>query len=227
LRSYHDDVLLLPFVFVVSVLIAYALGGRLRNLASVPGIPYREEGVWVLSGWKDPRLRLWPLAPIALVLQAVPMPTLGGPIGRALPVSALLLSYALLIWLGVANWRMPGVALILIGVAMNFVVIAANQGMPVSADALRRTGQIEAIRELDEREGSKHHRATDQDVLRPLGDVIGIGPPFNVVISAGDIVAYAGAAIFLVEAMLGFPASPTRSSGRHRRPRARMLGTPP
>jgi hypothetical protein len=212
---------------VVSVLIAYALGGRLRNLASVPGIPYREGGVWVLSGWKDPRLRLWPLAPIALALQAVPMPALGGPIGRALPVSALLLSYALLIWLGVVNWKMPGVALILIGVAMNFVVIAANQGMPVSADALRRTGQIEAIRELDEREGSKHHRATDEDVLRPLGDVIGIGSPFNVVISAGDIVAYAGAAIFLVEAMLGFPASPTRNSGRHRRPRARMLGTPP
>ena len=217
--------LLLPFVLVVSVLIAYALGGRLRNLASVPGIPYQEGGVWVLSGWKDPRLRLWPLAPVALVLQAIPVPAMEGPIGRALPVALLLLSYALLIWLGAANWKMPGFAMILIGVALNFVVIAANQGMPVSGDALRRTGQIEAIGELDQREGTKHHLATDEDVLRPLGDVVGIGPPFNVVISAGDIVAYAGAAIFLVEAMLGFPASPTRSSGRHRRPKARRLGT--
>jgi hypothetical protein len=220
-------VLLLPFVLVVSVLIAYALGGRLRNLASVPGIPYREGGVWVLSGWKDPRLRFWLLAPVALAMQAVPMPTMEGPVGRALPVGLLLLSYALLIWLSAANWKMPGFPLILIGVALNFVVIAANQGMPVSQSALRTTGQIEAIEELEEREDSKHHLATDEDVLRPLGDVMGIGPPFNVVISVGDIVAYAGAAIFLIEAMLGFPASPTRSSGRHRRPRARTLGTQP
>jgi Family of unknown function (DUF5317) len=220
-------VLLLPLVLVVSVLIAYALGGRLRNLASVPGIPYREGGVWVLSGWKDPRLRFWLLAPVALAMQAVPMPTMEGPVGRALPVGLLLLSYALLIWLSAANWKMPGFPLILIGVALNFVVIAANQGMPVSQSALRTTGQIEAIEELEEREDSKHHLATDEDVLRPLGDVMGIGPPFNVVISVGDIVAYAGAAIFLIEAMLGFPASPTRSSGRHRRPRARTLGTQP
>jgi hypothetical protein len=184
--------------------------------------------VWVLSGSKDPRLRFWLIAPVALAMQAVPFPALEGPIGRALPVAALLFSYALLIGLAVANLKMPGFALILIGVALNFVVIAANQGMPVSQDALRETGQIEAIRELEEREGSgsKHHLASDEDVLRVLGDVIGIGPPFNVVISAGDIIAYVGAAIFLVEAMLGFPASPTRSPGRHRRPRARRLGIP-
>jgi hypothetical protein len=220
-------VLLLPFVLLVSVLIAYALGGRLRNLASVPGIPYRDGGVWVLSGWKEPRLRFWLLAPVALAMQAIPLPAMEGTVGRALPVTLLLLSYALLIWLSAANWRMPGFALVLIGVALNFVVIAANQGMPVSQSALRTTGQIEAIEELEEREDPKHHLATDEDVLRPLGDVMGIGPPFNVVISVGDIIAYAGAAIFLVGAMLGFPASPTRSSGRHRRPRARMLGTQP
>jgi hypothetical protein len=224
-------VLLLPFVLVVSVLVGYALGGSLRNLASVPGIPYREEGVWVLSGWRDPRLKLWPVAPIALAMQAIPVPEFAGTIGRFLPVAVLLLSYALLIWLSTANWKMPGFALILIGVALNFVVIAANQGMPVSAAALRATGQAEAIRELEEqREGSKHHRATDEDVLRPLGDVIGVGRPFNVVLSVGDIIAYAGAAIFLVEAMLGFPASPAstaRSPGRHRRRRARRLGTQP
>jgi len=220
-------VLLLPFVLAVAVLIAYALGGRLRNLASVPGIPYRDGGVWVLSGWKDPHLRFWVIAPVALAMQVVPLPAVEGPTGRILHVGVLLLSYALLIWMTAANWRMPGFLLILIGVALNFVVIAANQGMPVSASALRTTGQVEAIEELREREELKHHLATDEDVLRPLGDVIGIGRPFNVVISAGDIVAYAGAAIFLVEAMLGLPASPTRSSGRHRRQKATMLGTPP
>jgi hypothetical protein len=221
-------VLLLPVVLGVSVLLAYALGGSLRNLASVPGIPYREDGVWVLSGWRDPRLKLWPVAPIALALQAIPVPELGGSVGRFLPVAVLLLSYALLIWLGAVNWRMPGFALILIGVALNFVVIAANQGMPVSAEALRSTGQADAIERLQEQsDGSKHHLATEDDVLRPLGDVIGVGRPFNVVLSVGDIIAYAGAAIFLVEAMLGFPASPARSSGRHRRRRARRLGTQP
>lgn len=225
-RSYHEAVLLLPFVLVVAVLIAYALGGRLRNLASVPGIPYRDEGVWVLSGWKEPHLRFWLIAPVALVMQAVPLPGVEGSTGRTLHVGLLLLSYALLIWMSAANWRMPGFALILIGVVMNFVVIAANQGMPVSQAALRATGQIEAIEELEKRKDAKHHLASEEDILRPLGDVIGIGPPFNVVISAGDIVAYGGAAIFLVEAMLGLPASPPRSFGRHRRPKARMLGTP-
>jgi Family of unknown function (DUF5317) len=223
--TYDAQVLLLPFVLGVTVLVAYALGGSIRNLANMPGIPYREGGVWVLSGWRDPRLKLWPVAVIALVLQAIPVPAVGG--SRILPVAVLLLSYALLIWLGVANVKMPGFALILIGVALNFVVIAANQGMPVSADALRRTGQAEAIQELGKQEDAKHHIATDQDVLRPLGDVIGSGRPFNVVISVGDIVAYAGAAIFLVEAMLGFPASPVRSPGRHRRRTARRLGTQP
>jgi hypothetical protein len=216
-------VLLLPLVLLVSVVIAYALGGRLRNLASIPGIPYRDGGVWVLSSREDPRIRFWPLAPVALLMQAIPLSAVEG----FFPVAVLLLSYALLIVLTVANWRMPGFLLILIGVAMNFVVIAANQGMPVSAEALRNTGQVEAIRELDDREGAKHHLASDEDVLRPLGDVIGIGRPFNAVISVGDVLAYAGAAIFLVEAMLGFPASTTRISGRHRRPKARRLGTPP
>jgi hypothetical protein len=98
--------------------------------------------------------------------------------------------------------------------------------MPVSEAALRDTGQITAIHELRGLEGEKHHLATRDDVLRPLGDIIGIGPPFNVVISPGDIVAYFGAAIFLVEAMLGFPASKTRRYSPRHAQKARMLGIP-
>jgi Family of unknown function (DUF5317) len=219
-------VLLLPLVLGVSLLIAFALGGRLRNLAGVGSASYRSGDLWVLTSRQHPVIRFWPVALVALVLQGAPIPAMQGTFGRLIPVTVLLLSYALLITVAAANRRVRGFALILIGLALNFIAIAPNAGMPVSEAALRDTGQITAIRELRGLEGEKHHLATEDDVLRPLGDVVGIGAPFNVVISPGDIVAYFGAAIFLVEAMLGFPASTTRRYSPRHAQKARMLGTP-
>ena len=44
-------------------------------------------------------------------------------------------------------------------------------------------------------EDPKHHLADESDVLLPLADVIPVGSPFNIVVSAGDVVSYVGATV--------------------------------
>lgn len=179
--------LLLAAVLAIGLLLGWGLGGRIRDLANV-------------------RVRLWWIAPVALALQVAPVPDVEGEIGRMLPMGALLLSYFLLVVVAAVNWRLRGFILILLGFLMNMTVIAANEGMPVSAEALARIGNAESIERLREATpGSKHRLASDDDVLLPLADVIAVGDPFNVVVSFGDAVAYTGGAVFLGAAMLGRP----------------------
>ncbi|HEX9892059.1 MAG TPA: DUF5317 family protein [Actinomycetota bacterium] len=192
--------LVLALILAAGVLAGYAFGGRLRHLSTV-------------------RVRWWWLAPIALGIQALPAPALPGTRADLLGVGLLLGSFGLLLVLAAANVRQPGFALMLVGVAMNLVVIAANRGMPVSASALRRAGAAESVAELRGAEG-KHHLATGDDVLVPLTDVIPV-PGLRVVLSAGDVVAYGGVAVFVAWAM----RRPARR-GRSRAPRrARRSGT--
>ena len=102
----------------------------------------------------------------------------------------------------------------MVGLALNFVVIGVNNGMPVSARALEVAG---ASAEGLAGEGTlKHHVMGPEDTLTPLGDVIGIPPPIGVVISIGDVLLYAGVAILVVVVMLG-------RSGENRRPPARWF----
>jgi hypothetical protein len=195
-------VLVLVLILAAGLVAGYALGGRLRNLASV-------------------RVRWWWLAPIALALQILPAPRLPGASRDLLGVGLLLGSFVLLLILAVANLRQAGFALILIGVGMNFAVIAANQGMPVSASALERAGGQDSLEDLRKARG-KHHLAGKNDVLLPIADVVPI-PLLGVVVSPGDLSMYAGAGIFLASAMRGG----RRRRGRERRPapRARRSGT--
>lgn len=179
--------LLLAAVLAIGLLLGWGLGGRIRDLANV-------------------RIRIWWIAPLALALQVAPVPELEGEIGGMLPMGALLASYLLLVVVAAVNWRLRGFILILMGFLMNMVVIAANQGMPVSADALDRIGNAQSVERLREAaRGSKHRLATDDDILLPLADVIGVGEPFGVIVSFGDAVAYTGGAVFLAAAMLGRP----------------------
>ena len=190
--------LVLVLILVGGVLAGYAFGGRLRHLSNA-------------------RVRWWWLAPIALGIQAIPAPALPGTQGDLLGVGLLLGSFGLLLVLAAANLRQPGFALILVGVALNLVVIGANRGMPVEASALRKAGAAESVEELRDAEG-KHHLATEDDVLLPLADVIPV-PGLRLVLSAGDVAAYVGAAIFVAFAM-------RRPARRGRAPRrARRSGT--
>ena len=159
------------------VLVGYILGGRFRDLVGT-------------------RLR-WPgVALLGLALQVVPLP---GPLSWA-AFPCLVLSHAVLIFFAVANIRSRGVVLILIGVVLNLVVIAANHGMPVTHQALVAAHDRAGIAEL-RHPGLRYHLAGPHDVLLFLSDAIGGTRPFQYLISVGDIGIYAGGGMFVAWAM--------------------------
>lgn len=189
-------------LFVTVVAFALLLGLALR------GSPRRFE---------DVRLRAFSLALVGLGLQLVPLPT--GSAGADLAVRIVVLgaSYGLLLAFALLNRRLSGLRLVLAGLLLNAAVILPNGGMPVSEAAIRASGQGEMLRAFVEEGATKHHLMTEEDVLRPLGDVIGIPPPIRQVVSVGDVLIYAGIVWFVVAAMRGGARSAARASqGRYR-----------
>ena len=168
---------LLIGIVLISVALGYALGGRVQ-------------------GFDRFRLRWWPLAFAGLALQLAPVPEEFATLG-------LIASYVLLLAFVAANIRAPGVPLIFIGLALNLAVIAPNDGMPVSREALLHSGQTSTLEELRSSEGSKHHLERPDDVLKPLADVIAIGGPIDQVASVGDVFVYAGLVWLIVGVMRG------------------------
>ena len=74
--------------------------------------------------------------------------------------ATLLLSFALLLIFAAENIRTAGFVLIAAGLSLNALVIAANAGMPVTREAIVRSGQASTIPELEAGAGgSKHHLA--------------------------------------------------------------------
>ena len=161
--------------------VGYLLGGRLRNVA-------------------DLQLR-WPaLALIGLALQFITGP------GDTIPLACLYLSFVLLIVFTVANIRVFGFPLILAGVLCNLLVIGTNGGMPVSGHALEASDQGQFLGDLENNPYPKHHLATEDDILRFLGDVIPVPTPVAQAISLGDILTYGGVGMVIVGAMRTMPA---------------------
>jgi len=135
------------------------------------------------------RIHWWALAPIALALQVIPAP--GGADRAEIATAMLVMSYLLLLAVVVVNRRVPGAAAMGIGLVLNLAVVAPNGGMPVSGEAARVAG---AKGPIVIESGSKRHLMTDEDVLRPLGDVIPLPQPVGVVFSIGDVLLYGGMA---------------------------------
>jgi hypothetical protein len=172
----------LPLILIVLVLafaVGLALGGSFRS-------------------WERMRLHWWGLALLGVALQAVPVPRSWSSretIGWAMLVG----SYVALLAFIAVNRRIPGAALMAAGLLLNLAVVAPNQGMPVSSWAVRQAaGGAEFAEVRLPQDPAKHHVATEDDVLRFLGDVIPIPPPFRVVLSVGDVLLYAGIAWFVV-----------------------------
>ena len=166
---------LVLFAFALAIALGYAFGGRLRHLGTVR---FRQ-------GWAA-------LAGVALQF----LPVTGAP-----GYLVLVASFVLLAFVAVLNRRLPGFALVVVGLCLNFLVIAVNEGMPVTRDALVASGQTETIDDLREAGGSKHHLATPDDDLLVLADRFGIPAPVSQAVSVGDVVAYAGVIWFVVAAM--------------------------
>jgi Family of unknown function (DUF5317) len=161
--------------FLLAVAIGYARGGRLTELGRL-------------------RLRWQWLALAGLALQMLLWP------GGSWPLVYLYVSFVLLGVFALANIRTTGVVLILIGIALNFAVIALNEGMPVSRAAIVNSGQASTLDELQTEGGAKHHLATDDDELRFLGDVIAIRP-LEQAISVGDLFTYGGVVVVIIAGM--------------------------
>jgi hypothetical protein len=163
------------FTVVAATAAGLSAGGTLRDFPSV-----KLRGVW--------------LALLGVVLQFIPL--------DGAPATALLYaSFVALIVFAIINVRARGFALILVGLALNALVIVANQGMPVTRNALEGSNQSATLADLVANGGAKHHLADAGTILLPLGDVIPLGTPFDQAISFGDACVQLGAAWFIVSTM--------------------------
>jgi hypothetical protein len=174
----------------VAVLAGYAFGGRLQELDRM-------------------KLRWWALALIGLLLQIPPPGSLLH--STQLQLALLWASFGCLIAFAARNLSRRGFALILLGLACNFIVIAANRGMPVNASAVRASGQAPLLRDLAHGRAAKHHLERRGDTLLLLADEIPIGWPINQVVSGGDVLVYAGMVWVVADAMQKRPREPARA----------------
>jgi len=189
---------LLLAVVLLSVVLGYAFGGRLLRLESI-------------------RPRWWGLVILGLGVQFVPLPEGVAGTDLAIRTAVLAISYSLLIAFALVNVRMPGMFLVVIGLACNMAVIVVNGGMPASAQALIDSGQEDVLAYLQDQGADKHHLLTDDDQLTFLADVIAVPKPIGQAISVGDIFVYAGLIWLIAAAMRGWTPSARPAGSRPRR----------
>jgi hypothetical protein len=194
---------LLLAVVLLSVCLGYLFGGRLDRLEAL-------------------RLRWWGLVILGLGIQFIPLPNGATGTDLVIRTAVLALSYSLLLTFALVNVRMPGMFLVVIGLACNMTVIVVNGGMPASAQALIDSGQEDVVAYVREQGADKHHLLTDDDRLTFLADVIAVPQPIGQAASVGDILVYAGLTLLIVATMRGWipsarPAGSRPRRGKHRR----------
>ena len=173
----------------IGFLVSLAFGGRFRYLAGKS-------------------FRVWLLLPIGLLLQVLVERD-----GMRAPYALLLLSYVCLIVFGIANRRLTGMWLIVLGFSLNFLCIALNHGMPVSRTAIGSLGP--ESRPF----GVKHHLERPSDKLTFLGDIIPVPSPVNEALSFGDMIMTVGVADLLFNLMQPPRREVRARSRRHSRRR--------
>jgi Family of unknown function (DUF5317) len=100
-------------------------------------------------------------------------------------IAILLLSYVGILGFCAVNRKVKGMALVAVGVALNVLVIALNQGMPTKDDVHQRDGREVHV---PIEQTVKHRPQEDDDLLGFLGDVITAPGLPNQQFSIGDIV---------------------------------------
>jgi hypothetical protein len=166
---------LILVVVIVATIVGLLSGGRFRFFPSIP------------LGW-------WSLAIVGVVLQFLPV---SGDAGYW----ALLGSFVLLLAFAASNVRAPGFILIMTGLLLNTIVIVANHGMPVTREALDRSGQEATLADLRQHGGAKHHLAEGDATLLALGDAIAVPQPIGQAVSTGDLCVHLGVAWCVVASL--------------------------
>ena len=162
--------LFLVIVLVVSVVVSLFRGGKLANLPDI-----------YARGW-------WMLI-VGFGLQIVG--NLLGEDQHTLAVTLVLVSYVPLLGVVALNRNAPGLWIGGIGILMNFIVIAANSGMPVSPEAVGLAGgDAGSLAALNAK-----HVVLDAATRFPfLADLI---PLPGSVISLGDVFFAIGLGVFI------------------------------
>lgn len=172
------------YAIPIGLLVGLVGGGHLDNLASV-------------------RFRLAPLAVVALAIQIALFSSLADGLAPDLGRAIYVASTALVLIVVVANLRIAGVPLIVLGAASNLAAIVANGGaMPASPDALAALGFGV--------DGHTNSIVVGHPVLAPLTDVFAMPAwlPMANVFSVGDLAIGLGVAVAIVSAMRRTPDRP-------------------
>jgi len=111
-------------------------------------------------------------------------------------------SYVVVFAFAALNWRLPGMAFIAIGAAMNYTVILVNRGMPISAAAAARVGYGGAKAQELVIRGKHFINAAGHARLSVLGDVIPLWRQPTVA-SAGDLIIWSGLILVVASLVLG------------------------
>jgi hypothetical protein len=125
---------------------------------------------------------------------------------------AWLATLPLLVGIAWRNRRQPGFVVLALGLLMNFVVIALNEGMPVSPDAVSILSSASVSRAISP--GDFVHVVVSATTRFPwLADILPIPGPawFKAVASPGDCLLFVGIAAYLSSASSG--AESLRSAG--------------
>lgn len=174
-------------VSLVAIVLGYLTGGRLSGLADLP------------------LRRIW-LVWAAFLLQLV-VAFLSDSAREVLRLPLVGVSFVLVLSWIVLQRRVlrpvlrTALLIVAIGWGMNLTVIALNNGMPVSAEALERVGLPSD--DIESGDLNKHVEADEDAKLPWLGDVIPL-PLFGTLrkaVSLGDLVMLVGMALFLPAAM--------------------------
>ncbi len=172
---------------VISLIIGLLVRGRVKHLVSldlrVPWILFMALGIEVLGG--------------VLQKQGV-IPVAGTTLWLHLSVYLFLLAFIL------ANWHFEGVRVLALGTLLNFLVIIFNAGfMPVEVEVPLAMGFEEAKEALSQGMVFGHKVMAADDLLKSLGDIVHIPPPypFPKTISFGDLLIGIGTGMLIVPHM--------------------------
>jgi hypothetical protein len=134
-----------------------------------------------------------------------------------LGVGLLVASYVLLVAFALVNLRAAGMTVVLLGLALNLAVVAANGAMPVEPRAVTAVGGH--LASVDD----TGHRLTDDGTrLAPLGDTLPV-PGLGWVVSFGDLILLAGLVNVLFRLVRPIGPRPKKQPGPARIPARQVL----
>jgi len=167
-----------------ALLVGLLAGGRLHRLNN---LPLRYPGLLIISFI------------IQLVIMLPPVRRWG--VLEPYAPWLVVVSYGLLLFALLSNWRLVDLRVMALGVLLNFLVIAANAGvMPTSPSALRRIDRGDLAMRLEKGRYGKNAILRPNTRLAFLGDRFPLPWPYYprpCVVSLGDFFITLGAVLLL------------------------------